>query len=475
MNPSMNIPAEDKVPFAQKFAYGLGSFTNNMLAQAVGAMMIVLTIGYGVNPFLVGLLGSIPRLTDALTDPIVGYLSDRYKSKWGRRRPFIFVGAIGSGLLLMIMWQLPDDQSTTFYFVYFLLLSFVFFLAYTVFATPWVALGYELTPNYIERTRVMGLQNFIGQTVFLLVPWFLLFMSLDTFGDIRNGASVLAVILGFVCIGFGIVPAIVIRERFADRAASEAVDVPGSSFYDEVSKFFNGFLITIKNLEFLKLAGATFLVFNGFMMVAGFQPFIVIYYLCDGDTTEAGIYTGYFGVITSIFTFIAIAFATWLSGVVGKQRAFHICVSISILGYASKWFLYNPDNPLLICFSAPFIAFGLGCLFTLMSSMIADICDFDELETHQRREGMYGSIFWWVVKLGMAAALAIGGAMLVMTGFDVGKAQNQTEQTFFWMRVLDVMVPVVTSVLALVLVSRYKLNAEMASDVRARLEARRAA
>lgn len=446
-----------------------------MLAQAVGAMMIVLTIGYGVNPFLVGLLGSIPRLTDAITDPIIGYLSDRYKSRWGRRRPFIFVGAITSGLLLMVMWHLPDDHTTLFYFVYFLILSFIFFLAYTIFATPWVALGYELTPNYLERTRVMGLQNFIGQTVFLLVPWFLLFMSLDVFGDIKNGASVLAVILGFVCISFGIIPALVIRERFADIAVSEAVEEPESKFSDEVINFFNGFLITIQNIEFLKLAVATFLVFNGFMMVSGFQPFIVIYYLCEGDTTEAGIYTGYFGVITSVFTFVAIAFATWLSGVVGKQRAFHVCVTISIFGYASKWFLYNPEYPLLICFSAPFIAFGLGCLFTLMSSMIADICDFDELQTHQRREGMYGSIFWWVVKLGMAAALAIGGAMLVLTGFDVEKAENQSEHTFFWMRLLDVMVPVVTSVLAVALVSTYRLTGAMVNDVREQLEARRAA
>ena len=471
---TLRIPAEDRVPFSKKLAYGMGSFTNNMLAQAVGAMMIVLTIGYGVNPFLVGLLGSIPRLTDAITDPIVGYLSDRFRSRWGRRRPFIFVGAISSGLMLMFMWQLPENQSTLFYFVYFLTLSFVFFLAYTIFATPWVALGYELTPNYTERTRLMGLQNFIGQTVFLLVPWFLWFMSLDMFGDVRNGASILAIVLGVVCIGFGIIPALAVRERFGDVTDSDAIDMVESSFVDEARNFLQGFLTTTKNLEFLKLAGATFLVFNGFMMVSGFQPFIVIYYLCDGDVAQAGIYTGYFGIITSVFTFVAIAFATWLSDIVGKQRAFRICIAISIVGYASKWFLYNPDNPLLICFSAPLIAFGLGCLFTLMSSMIADICDFDELQTYERREGMYGSIYWWVVKLGMAAALAVGGALLVATGFDVDLSENQTEFTFFWMRLLDVTVPIISSLLAVFLVSTYRITGEMAQDVREQLEARRA-
>ena len=467
------VPVQERVPFFQKVAYGMGSFTNNMLAQAVGAMMIVLTIGYGINPFLVGLLGMIPRLTDALTDPIVGYISDRFRSRWGRRRPFIFVGAIASGLMLMLMWQLPENQSTQFYFIYFLLLSFIFFLAYTIFATPWVALGYELTPNYIERTRVMGTQNFIGQTVFLIVPAFLWFMSLDFFDSIQDGARVLAVLLGIICAGLGIIPALFVKERFHE---STTIEEPQSrSLGKEVTQFLEGFITTIQNMDFLKLGIATFLVFNGFMMVSGFQPFIVIYYLCEGDLQLGGKYQLYFGVITSIFTFIAIVFATWISGVIGKQRAFHLCVSISIVGYASKWFLYDPEYPILLCFSAPLIAFGLGSLFTLMSSMIADICDLDELNTKQRREGMYGSIFWWVVKLGMAAALGIGGYLLVATGFDVELAKDQSESTFFWMRLLDVVIPVVSSALALWLVASYRITSTRAAEIRSLLEARKTA
>ncbi|HSN70637.1 MAG TPA: MFS transporter, partial [Steroidobacteraceae bacterium] len=145
---------EDRIPFHQKLIYGLGAFVNNLLAGAIGGMIIVLNLGLGMNPALVGLLSALPRLTDAITDPVMGYISDHTRTKWGRRRPYIFVGAIAVAVIYALLWQLPADKSEAFYFWYFLGGSLIFYLAYTVFATPWVALGYELTPDYHERTRL---------------------------------------------------------------------------------------------------------------------------------------------------------------------------------------------------------------------------------------------------------------------------------------------------------------------------------
>ena len=117
---------EDRIPFAQKLIYGLGAFVNNLLAAAIGGMVIVLNLGLGMNPALVGLLGALPRLTDAITDPLMGYISDNTRSRWGRRRPYIFVGAIIAGVVFALLWQLPEDKSETFYFWYFLIGSLVF-------------------------------------------------------------------------------------------------------------------------------------------------------------------------------------------------------------------------------------------------------------------------------------------------------------------------------------------------------------
>ncbi len=120
-----------------------------------------------------------------------------------------------------------------------------------------------------------------------------------------------------------------------------------------------------------------------------------------------------------------------------------------------------------------FIAFGLGGLFTLMGSMVADVCDLDELNTEQRREGMFGSIFWWVVKLGMALALLAGGFLLNATGFDVALAHQQSSETLFLMRIFDVIIPIITSSIAIWMVATYPITEQKAREVREALEQRR--
>jgi GPH family glycoside/pentoside/hexuronide:cation symporter len=121
----------------------------------------------------------------------------------------------------------------------------------------------------------------------------------------------------------------------------------------------------------------------------------------------------------------------------------------------------------------PFIAFGLGGLFTLMGSMIADVCDMDELNTYERREGMFGSIYWWVVKLGMAAALAAGGFLLNATGFDVALGGAQSPETIYLMRIFDAFIPALCSVIAILMVYWYPITEEKAGEVRAALDARK--
>ena len=285
-----------------------------------------------------------------------------------------------------------------------------------MFATPWVALGYELTPDYHERTRLMGVQNFVGQLAYVVAPWFLLFMqSKRWFDDMVDGAAGLSIIIAVVTIVIGVMPAIFLRERFKEIAETEARQTgslpisAGAAMLRSIKSFFSGFLTTLKFKPFLKLCAATFLVFNGFMLIASFQFYVIIYYVFGGDTVAGAEYAGYSGTLGAIATFCVIIFVTWLGTKIGKRKAFYVTTGVSMVGYALKWVCYNPDIPWLLLLPAPLMAFGLGGLFTLMPAMIADVVDVDELHTHERREGMYGSIFWWVVKLGMAAALAGGG------------------------------------------------------------------
>jgi GPH family glycoside/pentoside/hexuronide:cation symporter len=479
---SQSITApEDRISHAQKFIYGLGSLTNNLLYAAITGMLIVLNLGLGMNPALVGLLGALPRLVDAITDPLMGYISDKTKSRWGRRRPYIFIGAIASGIVFALLWQLPVGKSDDFYFWYFLIGSIIFYLAYTIFATPWVALGYELTPDYHERTRLMGVHNFMGQIAWLIAPWFLWFMKSEQFeGDMVAGASTLAYIVGGFTILLGILPAIFLQERSkiglkeSKPVEQEAVDeTPKRSIKESVLDFLNGFVITVKFKPFLQLCAATFLVFNGFIMVSSFQSYVVIYYVFGGDQTLGAEYIGWAGMVTAISTFCVILMVTKLSEKIGKRRAFFTTTGVSIFGFALKWFFYTPEYPMLLLVPSVFVAFGLGGLFTLMGSMVADVCDADELRTNERREGLFGSIYWWVVKLGMAAAIAAGGYLLNATGFDVDLGSAQSDEAILLMRLFDIGVPLICSAIAIWIIYFYPITEAKANEVRQQLEQRR--
>jgi GPH family glycoside/pentoside/hexuronide:cation symporter len=469
----------DRISLIHRAAYGAGAFVNNLLAAASGGMMIVLNLGLGMNPALVGLLGALPRLTDAFTDPLMGFISDNTRSRWGRRRPYIFGGALAAGILFALLWQLPRGQSETFYFVWFLSGSILFYMGYTVFATPWVALGYELTPDYNERTRLMGTQNFIGQLAYVVSPWFLWIMTYKGFfADQVSGAAGLAIIVAAVAMGLGVLPALVLRERMLDVAVAEAAgsrDGSGEAggMRRSLVRFFRGFATTLSSGPFLMLCLATFLVFNGFMLISSFQYYVIIYYVAAGDQAVGAKYAGYAGTVGAICTFLVVAFVTWLATRIGKRRAFFVSTGLSMVGYAMKWICYNPRLPLLVVAPAPLLAFSLGGLFTLMPSMIADVVDTDELKTHQRREGMFGSIFWWTVKLGMAAALAGGGYLLNATGFDVALGGAQAPRSIILLRLCDAGIPIVTSAVAIWAVWRFPITEARAGEVRRELERRR--
>lgn len=466
---------KDRLSNGQMFSYGLGSIVNNLLGSAIGFMSIVLNVGLGINPALVGTLQAIPRFTDALTDPIMGYVSDNTKSRFGRRRPYIFVGAITVGLVFALMWQLPEGHTEMFYFWFFLAGSIVFYLCYTVFATPWVALGYELTADYHERTKLMAVMNFMGQFSWVLLPWLYAIMENDRlFKDSVEGARILAIVIGVFVAIVGIMPAIFSREKFVAESGEEKEAISRlKALKNNVFDFFRGLVITLKRMEFLKLCSGTFFLFNSIMLVGAFSSYIIIFYVCGGDTDLGAKYMGLFGTINTISTLGSIVMVTWISKKLGKRLTFMLATSVTLFGSILKWFCYDPMNPWMVLLPAPFIAVGMGGLFTLMGSMIADVCDLDELETGERREGMFGSIYWWMVKLGIALAFGLSGYLLNATGFDVEMGGAQTSSTFLMMRLYDVFIPVFASIISILSLAFYKITEQKSYEIRTELELRR--
>jgi GPH family glycoside/pentoside/hexuronide:cation symporter len=265
----------------------------------------------------------------------------------------------------------------------------------------------------------------------------------------------------------GIVPAIFCREK------QTATPKAAAGFVKNMTQFLKGIGTTFRCKPFVKLCGATFLVFNGFQLGMSFSIYVMIYYVFNGNNSSAGKLMGTFGTLTAIFTLCVIPLTGWIATHLGKRKTFLITISLSIVGYALKWVGYNPAHPYWLLFASPLVAFGTGSLFTLMGSMISDVCDYDELETHQRREGVFGAIYWWMVKVGMALAGLLTGVLLITSGFDVTLKTAQTDQTLLLLRVFDVGIPIITSVIALAIIAKYTITEERAHEIRAELERRR--
>ncbi|MFC2080561.1 MFS transporter, partial [Bacteroidota bacterium] len=387
------IAPEDVVPFGQKIAFGSGHLANQLFPAALGVFMVILVLALKMDPFLAGLLAAIPRLLDALTDPIMGYISDNTRSRWGRRKPYIFLGSILTGFAFMIMWQLNPENSQTFNFFYFLTLSIFFYIGYTIFATPLIGLGYEMTPDYNERTRLMAVSQWMGQVAWMIAPWFwVIIYNEKLYNSAPEGARNLAIWVGGLCMILGIMPALFTKEMvLPDIMGESKLSLKGMA--EKSKEFFSGIKQTITCIPFMRLCGATFFIFNGFQTVAQFAFFIIIFYLYNGDTDAAGYWPAWFGTVSALATaFLVIPAVTYLSTRVGKKNAFIIATLISILGYALKWWGFNPSNPYLMFLPIPLLSFGIGGLFTLMMSMTADVCDLDELNNGSRREGTFGAV-----------------------------------------------------------------------------------
>lgn len=469
---------KDVVPIGEKIAFGAGNLTNQLLPAALGVFMFFLVVGFGMSPYKAGILAAIPRFMDAILDPIMGYISDHTRSKWGRRRPYIFGGAIVVGISFILMWQLKipieGNNFENYNFIYFLLMSIIFYLGYTVFAAPLIGLGYEMTPDYNERTRLMALSQIMGQIAWMIAPWFWYLISRpELFPSAPYGVRNLSFWVGGICLVMGIMPALFCKEEDQTHLQGES----RLSFKDLVSNmkhFFSDISKTVSNKPFLRLCGATFLVFNGFQIVAQFAFFIVIFYLFNGNQPAAGQWPAWFGTVSALITaFLVIPVITFMSTKIGKKNAFIVSTFISIVGYALKWWGFHPGNPWLMFMPLPLMSFGIGGLFTLMMSMTADVCDYDELKNGlPRKEALFGAVYWWMVKLGTSLALFFSGVILSAIGFNQD-IQAQDPHTITYLRLADIIIPSIAGILAVLVMWNYNITEKRAKEIREELVARR--
>ena len=461
------------VPMGQKIAFGLGMLANQMFPAALGIFMVVLVENLGMPSWMWGVLFFVPRIVDAFFDPIMGFISDNTKSVWGRRRQYVFIGSIIMGVAFMIMWQLYREDSVLYNFTFFLTFSLIFHIGLSIFSVPYVAMGYEMSDDFHERTSIMAISQWIGQWAWVIAPWFWVIMyDPSWFPNADTATRTLAIWVGGIFMILAMVPAVFIKSKstqFDDSLEPVTFKTIGGSLKEILISFKEAF----SNKPFRKLCIATFLIFNAFNTVAGFTFFIVVYYLFNGDTAAAGIWPTLFGCGGALATtFVVIPIVAWIAKKMEKKRAFLICQGISIFGYILLWFLFIPGKPYMFLFALPFFSFGIGSLFTLMMSMTADVCDMDELESGKRREGVFGAIYWWMVKFGFAIAGLLTGVIMSMVAFKAG-APTQPEGAVTGLRIFFSGVPIFGTLIAMLVMWNYDLTEKKARAIKKELDDRK--
>ena len=467
-----NINKVTGVGMGQKIAFGFGMLANQMFPAALGVFIIVLVQDLGFAALLWGIIQFAPRIFDAITDPLMGFISDNTKSKWGRRRQYVFIGGIIMGIAYVAMWQLYEDDGVLYNFIYFFSWSLVFYLGLTIFSVPYVAMGYEISDDFHERTQIMAIAQFIGQWAWVIAPWFWVILYDPAWFPDGAGQGVrdLSVWVAIPCTIFALIPAIFIKSK-STKDRTDFVPINVNYILKSIKGIFISAFEAFKIKQFKKIAFATFLIFNSFQVIAAFTFLIIVHYMFNSDPASAGNWPALHGSVGALITsFLIIPLITVISKKIGKKKAFILSQLISIVGYVLFWFLFVPGKPYLFLFALPFHSFGIGSLFTIMMSMTADICDLDELENGKRREGVLGAVYWWMVKLGFGVAALLSGFILWLVGFD---PEQVTESATTGMRLFYTILPICGVVCAILIMKDYDITEERANEIKKELAIRK--
>ena len=418
--------ASDRLGFSQLAAYGVGGIIPIALFNVAGILVGLMgNISLGLSAFWLGAILIVPRLWDALSDPVIGHLSDNTRTRWGRRRPFLLIGGLSVAVMFVVMWWIPkgdmvrawfptDTGYQWFQLSYILVTLLLFFTAVNIFEIPHGALGMEMTTDYHERTRLFSAKSFVGNLFAMSTPWLFALASLEIFkgpgGNEADGMRYVSIMIAAILIPLSFWWTLKLREPGFVKAAQH-----------EKTPFWQDMKSTATNRNFIMLTLTIFTLAMGFNFVQLLGSYIPIFYVFEGDKGAGARLLGINGTVWAITGLLAVFPLNWISPRLGKRSTLTIAILLMVVAQLSKIVCYNPAHPYLIIIPTMLLSAGMLFFFTLGASMVGDICDEDELKTGYRAEGAFYSIFWWFIKMGTALASFVAGALIVLTLFD----QNQ--------------------------------------------------
>lgn len=465
------VESPRKLGLGAKLAYGAGDLGTGMTANLVAfSFLVFLTTVAGLPPGLAGSVVMVGKGWDAINDPVVGLLSDRTRSRWGRRHAWMIYGAVPFGLSVVLLWLSPNFGNVWLTFGYYVLASVLFHTAYTVVNLPYAALTAELTQDYDERTALTSFRlafSLVGAVSGLVLGLILSNLLPQNVSLQYQLLGILAAVIavGFLawCIG-GTLPAA--RER--GLLERQPLDLGLSQPDQSSGSLRSEMLSALSNRAYQCVIGIYLFSWLALQITASIIPFFAVSWMRLGSYFQVALI-----VQGSAIGMLFVCNA--LSRVWGKRKLYFIGIGSWILVQGGLFFLQPGQTGLLyiLCFAA---SFGVATTYLVPWSMLPDVVELDQLQTGRRREGVFYSFMTLLQKLGLALGLFLVGIALEWAGFvestPGGEIPIQPESALLAIRIAIGPLPTIALMASLVLAWLYPITRQKHADIRAQLQAR---
>lgn len=447
----------------RKLAYGVGD---------VGPALVATLQGFFLNAFLLDVAGLRPaqaaaiflivKVWDSVNDPLIGWLSDRTRTRWGRRRPWLLFGAIPFGLAWFLQWQVPGlSQAGLFW--YYLVTALLLDTGITAVNVPYTALTPEIAPDYNARTNLNTYRfsfSILGGMASLIAHESIL----RTSGSVITGFAVSAAVMGLVIIVTNLVTFTFVRETFFQEEGGLA---PGGS----EPGFLESFVIAFKNRPFVMVTAVYLLTWLCIQFVQANMQLYVRYWM------GADAHFIYLAVALQLSIFVSLIIWSKISEHIGKRRVYFLGVGFWIVVEILLFFV-QPGQMALLLLLAVLAGIGASVGYLIPWSMLPDVVDLDELHTGLRREGVYYGFFVFLQKLGISLGLAISNLAFGAAGYINDPEPGppfpaQPDAVLLALRLFVSLVPVIILLGSLPIVYKYPLTAVRHAEIRAELAQRR--